>query len=85
MKSMKSFSEFSGSTVNEGKSSSCMSESMHKKMNEMYESMCNEMKACHEDETKMTAENYMSECSEKLNEMMENMANECAGYMNSSK
>jgi hypothetical protein len=85
MKSMKSFSEFSGSTVNEGKSSKCMSESMHKKMNEMYESMCNEMKACHEDETSRTAESYMSECSEKLNEMMENMANECAGYMNSSK
>ncbi len=81
MKSIKSFYQFS---VNEGKSSSCMSESMHKKMNEMYESMCNEMKACHEDETKMTAENYMSEANEKLNEMMENMANQCAGYMNSS-
>jgi hypothetical protein len=85
MKSIKSFSQFSGSTVNEGKSSSCMSESMHKKMNEMYESMCNEMKACHEDETSMTAENYMSEANGKLNEMMENMANQCASHMDSSK
>jgi hypothetical protein len=63
------------------KSSSCMSESMHKKMNEMYESMCNEMKACHEDETPMTAESYMSEAKGKLNEMMENMAGKCNSYM----
>jgi len=94
---MKSFSEFtSGSAdakpttgfpsftqVREGEDSApkCMSESMMEKMNEMYESMCKEMKACHEDETEHTAESYMKECDSMMKEMMEKMNTECESYM----
>jgi hypothetical protein len=77
MGNVKFYNEF----INEGKSSKCMSESMYKKMDEMYEAMCSEMKACHEDSTSHTAENYASECSEKLNEMMEKMIKESRNYM----
>jgi len=64
----------------EGKSS-CVSEGMMEKLNEMYESMCEEMKSCHEDETERTAEGYMSECESKINEMMEGLKNCCKECM----
>ncbi len=60
----------------EGKTS-CMSEAMCEKLNEMCESMCSEMKACHEDETERTAESYMKECEGKINEMYEAMKAHC--------
>jgi len=81
MKTIKSFQDFTRiqeSTMAEG---SCMSETMIKKCNEMYEAMCEEMKACHADETEMTAENYRAECSEKLSEMMEGINKACESYM----
>ncbi len=95
MKTMKTFAEFTnaqtqeaGSSsfptftqVKEGKGSSCMSEEMMEKMNEMYEAMCEEMKACHEDETEMTAKDYMSEASHNMKEMMEKMQGMCEEYM----
>ena len=92
---MKTFAEFTGndkaaadnnsfptfSQVKEGKGMSCMSEGMMAKMNEMYEAMCEEMKACHEDETEMTAKDYMGEASSCMKEMMENMQAKCEECM----
>jgi len=78
MKTM-TFNEFTKDSTNvkESSRSGCMSESMVKKCNEMYEAMCAEMKSCHEDKTERTAENYMAECNEKLNEMMEGIKSAC--------
>jgi len=92
---MKTFAEFTGATtqaaqsngfptfnqVKEGNGMSCVSEGMMAKMNEMYEAMCEEMKACHEDETEMTAKDYMSEASQYMKEMMENMQGKCEECM----
>lgn len=64
---------------NEGKT--CMSEEMMEKLDEMYESMCEEMKACHNDESENTAESYNKACSERLNEMMEGMTKACENMM----
>lgn len=64
----------------EGKTS-CMSEGMCEKLNEMYESMCSEMKSCHEDDTERTAEGYMSEAEAKIIEMMESLKSECSEQM----
>jgi hypothetical protein len=69
------------SQVLEGAGSSCISESMHEKLNEMYESMCNEMKAVHEDETERTAESYCSEAEGKMMEMLKEMKSTCESYM----
>lgn len=99
MKTMKTFSEFttgktettSGfptfSQVKEGETTEgkCMSENMMEKCNEMYEAMCEEMKSCHADETAMTAETYIKECSEKLNEMMEGLKSTCESCMSGDK
>jgi|LakMenEpi03Aug12_release.lakeMendotaPanAssembly.Ray.scaffolds.fasta_scaffold1314414_1 hypothetical protein len=60
----------------EGKTS-CMSESMCEKLNEMCESMCSEMKSCHEDESERTAENYRAECEGKIKEMYESISKAC--------
>lgn len=82
MKHLTSFDGFlNEDTLNEASYGKCMSEKTHNKLNEMYESMCNEMKMVHEDETKMTAENYAKECSEKLMEMMKNMKKACEACM----
>lgn len=67
--------------VKEGKGSSCMSEKMHEMMNEMYEAMCGEMKAIHEDESAMTAENYMKEAESKMEGMKEGMGKTCSEMM----
>ena len=93
---MKTFGEFIGKTdlpakstsmlsfkevlEGEGKTS-CMSESMCEKLNEVCEAMCSEMKACHEDETEMTAENYMKDCGGMIKEMMEKLQSQCNEYM----
>jgi len=60
----------------EGKTS-CVSEGLMEKLDEMYEAMCEEMKSCHEDETDRTAEGYMSEASAKITEMMEGLKGKC--------
>jgi hypothetical protein len=60
----------------EGKTS-CVSEGLMEKLNEMYESMCEDMKACHEDETEKTAESWMKECDSKLSQIKENLQKEC--------
>jgi hypothetical protein len=39
------------------------------------------MKACHADESEMTAENYMGECESKMNEMKEGLAKTCSECM----
>jgi len=90
---MKTFAEFTSAEtapntsfptftqVKEGKDMSCVSETMMEKMNEMYEAMCEEMKACHEDETEMTAKDYMSEASQCMKEMMEKMQGKCEECM----
>jgi len=67
--------------VLEGAGSSCMSEMMMEKMNEMYESMCSEMKAIHEDETERTAESYCAEAEGKMMEMLKEMKGTCESYM----
>ena len=63
--------------VKEGKGSSCMSEALAAKMKECYESMCEEMSACHADESANTAETYMKECDMMMKEMMEGLSNHC--------
>jgi hypothetical protein len=82
---MKHLSSFDGflneESLNEATHGKCMSEATHKKLNEMYESMCNEMEKVHNDESKMTAENYSKECSEKLTEMMKKMESACEACM----
>ncbi len=82
MKNIISFLEFTKineTTMTEG---SCMSEKMIAQCEAMCEAMCKEMKACHEDETKHTAESYKSECNEKLSEMMKVVEKMCEDYMN---
>jgi hypothetical protein len=93
---MKTFGEFVGKTGLPAKSSSvpsfkevmegegktsCISESMHEKLNEMYEAMCEDMKTCHEDETERTAENYMKDCESKMMEIMEGLKKCCDDCM----
>lgn len=78
-KSSSSFPTFS--EVKEGKGSSCMSEGLMAKCNEMYEAMCEEMRSCHEDETPNTAESYNAECGAMLKEMMEGLQSKCNEYM----
>lgn len=83
---MKTFTEFVGKeeptnttfptfeeVTNEMTESSCVSEAMKARINEMCESAMMEMKACHEDETEMTAENYMSEYDSCMKECMESL------------
>ena len=41
-----------------------------------------EMKACHADETEMTAENWMSECDSYMKECMESLKGCCEACMN---
>lgn len=92
---MKTFAEFANTAtenpastsfptfteVKEGKGTSCMSEALAAKMKECYESMCEEMKSCHEDETANTAESYMKECDMMMKEMMEGLSNKCTECM----
>ena len=60
----------------EGKTS-CVSEAMREKLNEMCEAMCEEMRSCHSDESAMTAEDYRKECEGKINEMYESITKAC--------
>jgi hypothetical protein len=69
------------SEIKEGKGSSCMSEELIAKCNEMYEAMCEEMSSCHEDKTEHTAETYNSECGSMLQEMIDNLQAKCNEYM----
>ena len=68
-----SFPTFEEATTAESKS--CVSEKMQSLIKEMCESGMSEMKACHEDETEMTAENWMSECDAYMKECMEGLKN----------
>jgi hypothetical protein len=81
-RSVKTFAEFTGSgntsnneSAYEGKS--CMSEATSKKLNEMVEAMCKEMKACHDDESENTAESYMKECEGMMTKMKESLTEAC--------
>jgi len=56
-----------------GEKGSCVSDKMKALIKECMESGMAEMKACHEDETEMTAENWMSECDTYLKECMEGL------------
>jgi len=64
-------------TTNEKESSSCVSEKMKALIKECMESGMMEMKACHEDETEMTAENWMAECDSYMKECMEGLKECC--------
>lgn len=81
MKNFKTFQEFASMHESNMSEGGCMSEAMMDKCNEICEAMCEEMKACHEDETEKTAESYKAECSEKLKEMMKVVENMCNEYM----
>lgn len=82
---MKTFTEFTGKeepktstsfpTFEEATSESkgCVSEKMKALIKDCMESAMMEMKACHEDETEMTAENYMSEYDSCMKECMESL------------
>jgi hypothetical protein len=85
---MKTFTEFVGKeeptnttttfptfeeATNEMTESSCVSEKMKALIKDCMESAMMEMKACHEDETEMTAENYMSEYDSCMKESMESL------------
>jgi hypothetical protein len=56
-----------------GETSSCLTEKMKKLINEMCESGMAEMKACHADETEMTAENWMAEYNSCMKESMDSL------------
>lgn len=86
MKNLSTFEEFASSankTSNESMytEKSCMSEATTKKLQEMVAEMCNEMKACHEDETENTAESYMKACEGAMSEMKEKLSAACNEYM----
>ena len=84
---MKTFTEFIGKettntpsafptyeeATNKASESSCVSEEMKARIKEICESAMMEMKACHEDETEMTAENYMAEYDSCIKESMESL------------
>jgi len=61
---------------------SCVSDKMKDMIKEMCESGMSEMKSCHEDETPMTAENWMSECDSYMKECMESLKECCDTCMN---
>lgn len=61
----------------------CLSDKMKNLIKEMCECGMSEMKACHEDDTEMTAENWMSECDSYMKECMESLKGQCDECMNS--
>jgi len=65
----------------QGKDVACMSESMKKKMDEMYEALCEDMKACHEDDSERKAEDWLKECMECWKGMEGKLVQECESYM----
>lgn len=68
--------------VLEGKGkTSCMSEAMCEKLNEVCEAICKEMESCHSDESAMTAEDYRKECEGKINEMYGSITEACNEHM----
>ena len=79
--SSKGFPTFEEAMAEEKAGKGCMSENMMEMMTEMYEGMCEEMKACHDDETERTAESYMSEAAHRMNEMMEGLKGHCKECM----
>jgi hypothetical protein len=66
-----------------GEGSKCLSDKMKNLIKEMCECGMSEMKACHEDDTEMTAENWMSECDSYMKECMESLKGQCDECMNS--
>ena len=60
-----------------GENASCVSDKMKALIKECMESGMMEMKACHEDETEMTAENWMAECDSYMKECMEGLKECC--------
>ena len=89
---MKTFTEFTGKedptvinpsfptfeeATNEKPSSSCVSEKMKARINEMMEACMKEMKSCHEDDTDNTAENYMAEYKSCMEGCMEGLKECC--------
>ena len=60
-------------TTNEKTSSSCVSEKMKARINEMMDEGMMEMKSCHEDDTDNTAENYMAEYKSCMEACMEGL------------
>jgi hypothetical protein len=70
--------------VSQGKevTSSCLTEKMKSLIKEMAECGMSEMKSCHEDETEMTAENWMSEYNSAMKGCMESLKTSCNEYMN---
>lgn len=67
------FPTFEEATTEKTQSKGCVSEKMQSLIKEMCESGMTEMKACHEDETEMTAENWMAECDSYMKECMEGL------------
>jgi len=95
MEAMKTFKEFTTGAVeskgfptfsqikegDEEPTAKCMSEEMMEKMNEACEGLMMGMKETHNDETPMTAENYMAEVKEMMSTMESKMQNECDTIM----
>lgn len=73
--------------VSQGKdvagSTGCLTDKMKSLIKEMCECGMSEMKSCHEDETPMTAENWMKECDSYMKECMESLQTTCDECMNS--
>jgi len=61
---------------------SCCSTDCQNMINEMYETMCDEMKKCHGNESKMSAGDYHKECESMIAEMCSSLKEQCDKYMN---
>ena len=67
--------------MKEGHGIPCMSESLLAKMESAYRTMCAEMKAVHEDETKRTCETYCKEAEGRLYEMVSELKKQSESYL----
>ena len=67
------FPTFEEATTEKSESKGCVSEKTKALIKEMMESGMMEMKACHEDDTDNTAENYMAEYDSCMKECMEGL------------
>ena len=76
------FPTFEEATTEKNESKGCVSEKVKALIKEMCESGMTEMKACHEDDTDNTAENYMAECDTYMKECMEGLKECCDTCIN---
>ena len=70
-----------GTPMFEVNEDSCCSTECQGKIHEMYEAMIKEMKKCHEDDSDLSAEDYMAECDKIMEACKEAAGESCKDLM----